>query len=281
MYKVEDIHDLSKRLCKTVGLPYSPVAIRVYEDDAELPSNVMRPYQDKGIHYGYCQAVSLVKTKGVTIALSKEDHWCWKPLMAFGLVDVERNTDIYKIILRNCGIASPDRADYFFQNKFPMMSRNDNRIIVMGPLDKVEFIPDVILAYCDSSIQIRDMIAGIKRRTGKLVESEFDYMDSCVFSFMPTHFERKFHITFPDPGETGRACCGENEVILSIPIENLEMLVEECEAKKRHAQGRTLKQDGTIKPDFPRPQFYNELFEKWGLMTGEVSWTEEQRGYKI
>ena len=34
-------------------------------------------------------------------------------------------------------------------------------------------------------------------------------------------------------------------------------------------------------PDFPRPQFYNELFEMWGLQTGEVSWNESQRGYKI
>ena len=29
------------------------------------------------------------------------------------------------------------------------------------------------------------------------------------------------------------------------------------------------------------PQFYNELFEMWGLQTGEVSWNESQRGYKI
>ena len=61
----------------------------------------------------------------------------------------------------------------------------------------------------------------------------------------------------------------------------MEMLVEQCEEKKKHAAGRTLKQDGTIMPDFPRPQFYNELFELWGLQTGEVSWNESQRGYKI
>ena len=42
------------------------------------------------------------------------------------------------------------------------------------------------------------------------------------------------------------------------------------EEKKKHAAGRTLKQNGTIMPDFPRPQFYNELYEMWGLQTGEV-----------
>lgn len=281
MYTVEQMHDLARRLRETVGLPYSPVAVRVYEDESEVPASAIRPWRDQKVHYGYCQAVSLVKTTGVTIALAKEDHWCWKPLMAWGLVDVERNSDVYKTVLRNCGVASTDRADYFFQKKFPMMSRNDDRVIVLGPMETADFVPDVILAYCGSNVQIRDLIAGIKRRTGKLVSSEFDYMDSCVFSFMPTHFERDFRITFPDPGETGRACCPENEVILSIPVEQMEMVVEECEAKKKHAAGRPLKQDGTIKPDFPRPQFYNELYEKWGLMTGEVSWSEDQRGYKI
>jgi len=281
MYTVEQMQDLAKRLHRIIGLPYSPVAVRVFEDDSDIPENALRPYRDEGIHYGYCQVISLVKTTGATIALSKEDHWCWKPLMAFGLVDVERNSDVYSTVLRNCGIASPDRADYFFQNKFPMMSRNDKRMIVVGPMETATFVPDVILVYADSCVQIRDMIAGIKRHTGKLVQSEFDYMDSCVFSFMPTHYDREFRITFPDPGETGRACCGEHEIILSVPVESMEMLVEECEAKKEHARKRNLKQDGTIKPDFPRPQFYNELFEKWGLMTGEVSWNEEQRGYKI
>ncbi len=281
MYTLKQLHDLSSRLKETIGLTYSPVAVRVYEDEVEIPKEAIRPYRDKKVHYGYCQAISLVKTEGVTIALTKEDHWCWKPLIAFGLVDLERNSPAYKIALRNCGISAIDRADYFFQNKFPVMSRNDHRSIVIAPLATSTFVPDVILVYCDTNTQLRDMIAGIKRRTGKLVASEFDYMDSCIFSFFPTHYDRSFRITLPDPGETGRACCGESEIILSIPVEQLEMVVEECEAKAKHAKGRTLKQNGTITPDFPRPEFYNQLFELWGLQAGEVSWSENQRGYKI
>ena len=281
MYTIEQMQDLGKRLRETVGLPYSPVAVRVYESEEEVPAEAIRPYRDQGVHYGYCQAVSLVKTTGVTIALAKEDHWCWKPLMAFGLVDVVNNPEVYHHVLRNCGCATPDLADQHFRRDFIMMNRNDNRVIVLAPLEKASFVPDVVMAYADSIVQIRDMIAGIKRRTGKLVHSDFDYMDSCCYSFMPTHFERDFRITFPDPCETGRACCGETEIILSIPYEKLEMVVEECEAKKEHSKNRPLKQDGTIHPDFPRPEFYNELYKLWGLQTGEVSWREDQRGYKI
>ena len=281
MYTVEKMNELGIRLRETVGLPYSPVAVRVYEDENEAPADAFRPYRDKGLHYGLCQVTSLVKTKGMTIALTKEDHWCWKPLMAFGLVDCERNTPVYQQVLRNCGIPQPDRADYHFQKDFPRMPRNDQRVIVEAPLETASFVPDVILAYCGSITQVRDLIAGAKRATGKLVQSSFDYMDSCVYSFFRSHYEREFHITFPDPGEEGRACCPNNEIIFSIPYEKLEMLVEQCEAKKKHAAGRTLKQNGTIMPDFPRPEFYNKLYEMWGLQTGEVSWSEAQRGYKI
>lgn len=281
MYTVEKMNELGRRLRETVGLPYSPVAVRVYEDENEAPADAFRPYRDKGLHYGLCQVTSLVKTKGMTIALTKEDHWCWKPLMAFGLVDCERNTPVYQQVLRNCGIPQPDRADYHFQKDFPRMPRNDQRVIVEAPLETASFVPDVILAYCGSITQVRDLIAGAKRATGKLVQSSFDYMDSCVYSFFRSHYEREFHITFPDPGEEGRACCPNNEIIFSIPYEKLEMLVEQCEAKKKHAAGRTLKQNGTIMPDFPRPEFYNKLYEMWGLQTGEVSWSEAQRGYKI
>jgi len=280
MYTVEQMRDLGRRLRETIGLPYSPVAVRVYEGDSQVPACALRPYRDKKIHYGYCQAVSLVKTQNITVALSKEDHWCWKPLMAFGLVDCERNTEVYRHVLRNSGIPDPAQADNYFQNDFPLMPRNDQRVIVLAPLEKTDFVPDVILAYCGSSAQIRDIIAGIKRGTGKAVKSEFDYMDSCVYSYVPTHLNRDFRITFPDPGETGRACCPANEIILSIPVEKMEMVVEQCEIKKSHYSNRPLKEDGTIKPNFPRPQFYNELYSLWGLQTGEVSWTEEQRGYQ-
>lgn len=281
MYTAEQMNKLGRRLRETVGLPYSPVAVRVYEDESEVPEEAVYPYRDKGVHYGLCQVTSLVKTEGMTIALSKEDHWCWKPLMAFGLVDCERNTPVYEQVLRNCGIPHPDRADYHFQKDFPRMSRNDRRVIVEAPLEKASFVPDVILAYCGSVTQVRDLIAGAKRATGKLVQTSFDYMDSCVYSFFRSHYEREFNVTFPDPGEMGRACCPENEIIFSIPYEKMEMLVEQCEAKRKHAAGRTLKQDGTIMPDFPRPEFYNKLYEMWGLQTGEVSWSEAQRGYKI
>lgn len=281
MITVEKSRDWGRRLRETIGLPYSPVAIRFYEDESDVPECAMRPYRDKGVHYGMCQVISLVKTQGITVALTKEDHWCWKPLMAYGLVDCNRNTPVYEQVLRNCGCPSPDRADYFFQNNFPMMPRNDNRVIVVAPMESADFVPDLILCYCANSNQCRDIVAGIKKVTGKLVSSEFDYMDSCVFSVLPTHYERDFRITLPDPGEVGRACCPETELILSMPIERVEVVLEACEEKKRNYAKRTLKEDGTIHPDFPRPQFYNELFEMWGLQTGEVSWNESQRGYKI
>ena len=281
MYTAEQMNELGRRLRETVGLPYSPVAVQVYEDESEVPEEAVYPYRDKGVHYGLCQVTSLVKTEGMTIALSKEDHWCWKPLMAFGLVDCERNTPVYEQVLRNCGIPQPDRADYHFQKDFPRMSRNDRRVIVEAPLEKASFVPDVILAYCGSVTQVRDLIAGAKRATGKLVQTSFDYMDSCVYSFFRSHYEREFNVTFPDPGEMGRACCPENEIIFSIPYEKMEMLLDQCEAKRKHAAGRTLNQDGTIMPDFPPPEFYNKLYEIWGLQTGEVSWSEAQRGYKI
>ena len=84
-----------------------------------------------------------------------------------------------------------------------------------------------------------------------------------------------------DPGEVGRACCiPENEIIFSVPYEKLEMLVEDCEAKQRHSAGRTFKHDGTIMPEFSRrPQFYNELFEMWGLVQhrARYPWTTKPR----
>ena len=50
MYTVEKMNELGRRLRETVGLPYSPVAVRVYEDENEAPADAFRPYRDKGLH---------------------------------------------------------------------------------------------------------------------------------------------------------------------------------------------------------------------------------------
>jgi hypothetical protein len=73
----------------------------------------------------------------------------------------------------------------------------------------------------------------------------------------------------PDPGEYERGLTDEDEMILSVPADELGDLVEGLQLLSDRSFGyRQLHME--MKTDFPRPQFYDDLFKAWGLDTGEV-----------
>ena len=111
---------------------------------------------------------------------------------------------------------------------------------------------------------MRTLLLAIKYKEGSLVNSEFNPIDSCVYSAVPVMLNHQYRLTLPDPGEYERAMAGEDEIILSVPPEKIDNLISGL---------RHLETTGTaytrfardMRPDFPRPRFYRDLFKKWGL----------------
>ena len=62
-------------------------------------------------------------------------------------------------------------------------------------------------------------------KEGRMVSSEFNPLDSCIYSVVPPIQEHDYRITFPDPGDFQRALASEDEVILSVPSDRVEELV--------------------------------------------------------
>ena len=103
-----------------------------------------------------------------------------------------------------------------------------------------------------------------KYREGFLVTSQFDPIDSCVYSVAPVILNGQYRITLPDPGEYERAMTGEDEIIFSVPKDKMEELISGL----RHFDQKKLGYTHLamqITPDFPRPDFYRQLFKMWGL----------------
>jgi uncharacterized protein (DUF169 family) len=263
----------SKLLTETLPLSHSPIAIKIAEEETEIPENCFRPYRDKKERYAFCQIVTMVKENHITVALGKEDHWCWKPLIGLGLVDIEPGSEAYRIALKNNGVKETELSAENF-NEFPRLPRKDSRVILVGPLDSCEFEPDVVLIYCDEVSQLRWLIGALKYRSGKRVSTELDYIDSCMWSILPTYISKQPRVTLPDPGEEDRAGCGKNEIILSVTP---EMKLDAQKRRLRNDDGTT-KMNAKMVPNFPRPQFYNKLFALWGLESnGVVAWSEKER----
>ena len=261
MTTVKEYNGYGEELEKLLLLRTAPIAVKMLEKEEDIPKEAVRPKRDRGYHLAQCQAFALTRRNRETIAMLKEDNWCWAPLIAYGLVEppelfLEGNV-FYPVLVSTLEASkevSQKRAAFEYGKYIGILS---------APLSTASFKPDVVLIY-SSTIQLRIMLMSIMYKDGHMVTSEFNPLDSCIYSVVPVIQEGGFRITLPDPGDFQRALAGEDEIILSVSPVRVAGLVMGLRHLEEIEHGY-LQHRPEMRPDFPRPDFYNMLFEKWGL----------------
>ena len=246
---IEEANAYGRELEQLLKLRTRPVALKMLKSEAEEPAGALRPKPDNGNHLAFCQAVSLARRQGLTVAMFKEDHWCFAPLLAYGI--------------------TPDPDDEFIRmvSGFPRLPYGSHAGTVVGPLDAANYEPDVVLLYVDPA-QLRRLLVSIKMSGDGPVKGEYDPIDSCAWSVVPVLETGEYRVTVPDPGEHARAAASDDEMVFSLPGGKLAGLVEglrKTEERERANPWREIE----MRPDFPRPEFYDRVFKGWGLDTSQ------------
>jgi uncharacterized protein (DUF169 family) len=244
---IEEMNGYGRELERLLKLRTHPVALKMLKSEDEVPAGAVRPKRDNGQHLAFCQAVSLARRQGLTVAMFKEDHWCFAPLLAYGIM--------------------PDPHDDFLDRvkNFPSLPCGTYAGTVLGPLHAVTYQPDVVLVYADAA-QLRQLLMGVKTSGDAPVRAEFDPIDSCAYAVVPVLETGEYRIAVPDPGEHARAAASDDEMIFSIPGGKLGTLLAAMQRGEKMARGMPWN-DIEMRPDFPRPDFYDRIFKAWGLDT--------------
>ena len=126
----------------------------------------------------------------------------------------------------------------------------------------------MLLINCDDNFQMRSLLSAVKYRSGKMLEVRLDPIDSCVHTLVTSFLTKDYSAAIPDIGEQERALTGKNEIIMAVPAEKIDDLMDGLSARGfRHVQDPEL--PGEMEYDFPRPPFYNDVFRIWGLEPGK------------
>ncbi len=253
-------HELTVRL---TGLRYPGVAIKMIRDENEVPAGADRPFKNRGKHMAICQAFAFVRRQGKIIYMEPEDHWCWNPLITYGMLDRELAKEGFRELHRRAGTSAAS-ADAFVDS-YPSLPYGEYKGVLMAPLDKADFQPDVTIIYCKND-QLRLLLMAVSSQTHQMVDSSFSALNSCVYSVIPAIQQGCYRITLPDPGEYERGMTPEDDIIFSVPKQREEEFYKGVEYQIGHGDRYSYYMN--MEEDFPRPPIYNVLFEKWGLMTG-------------
>jgi uncharacterized protein (DUF169 family) len=238
-----ELNRCGEDLERLLMLRTSPVAVKMLEKEPDVPEGAVRPFKDRGYHISQCQAFALSRREKTTVAMLKEDHWCPVPLMAYGIVK-KTEDKIQQSQTFNC---------------FPYGKYIG---IVTAPLKRANFQPDVVIIYSNTS-QLRGLISSIGREENTQINSRF-LAPSCTYAVVNVMTTGKYWVVLPDPGEYQRALGTEDEMMFSVPAKRMEALIAGLRKNESRASAY-LNHHPFMLPDFPRPDFYKQMFKSWGL----------------
>ena len=260
-----DFQRMGQELSDLLTLRYSPIALKLIYDESEIPDGSMRPYRDKNGHLAMCQAFAMVRRERKSITMLRDDHWCVWPLVSSGLVELTDEDMDY--MGRMLFFSDAEKGVEFLRSGYPRLESERQPVgFTLAPLEKTDFVPDVISVYCRPA-QVRSILMAVRYETGEQLRLSLDSVDSCVHSTIPVLNGQDFNLTVPDPGEYERALTDEDELIFTLRGERLSSVVKNLKQLSSAGFGYRELAMG-MQYDTPRPEFYNTMFEKWGLKTG-------------
>jgi uncharacterized protein (DUF169 family) len=257
-----DFNAYGTDLERALLLRTSPIAIKMLESESEIPEGAIRPKKDRGEHYAVCQVFSLARRQGLTVALFLEDHWCFEPIISYGLVEppedyLEGFTASFFIADKEVAARHAREMTRLPVGRYPGM--------VIGPLRTANFDPDLTMIYCNPA-QLRHLLLCLRYLKGTQVTSTLDPIGSCVHSVVPSLLTSECAVTIPDPGDFERAGAQEDEMVLTVPTSRLKELMEGVYHFEETGRGFR-RFNLSLHPDFEQPPFYQDYFERWGLDT--------------
>lgn len=274
MKTVEEYRAIGAELKDNLLLRFDPIAVKILHSKDETPEGCYVPSRDGGKIPALCQTFGMVRRNHKSMAVFREDHWCIWPVVSLrlGEMDDDMNYELgSKFFLKD-----PDISRERFKKFFPRINE-DLKLegLALAPLDKVNFVPDAVVIYCDPA-QARQLMMAAQYVTGEPVTATFNIVGACIQALVPVlNGEKDYNYNMPDDGEYERSLVLENETLFTVSSRKIDELMEGMRSITGSGFGhKALAMDMNL--EYPRPDFYNRAMEKWGLKTSSDLWGENR-----
>ena len=264
-------NEYAKRIEEQLRLSSHPLAVKMLKSEEEIPPEAKRPTVDYGKCLATCQCFALSRKYGETVAQLFEDNWCPEPVIGFGLAE----TPQFFLEGHNRypgGVASLE-AGSIWAREFPRLEAGEYIGLVSAPLRTASFEPDVAVIYCNSA-QLLRLLLGIAYDDGRDINTVLGGHSACVYAVVPTLLKNECQVAVPCRGDRGRAGAQDDEMIFSVPRDQIGRLAFGLE------QGGTgsLPTGFSMVPEYELSEGYAEMARQMGMKKADGS---EIKGYKV
>jgi uncharacterized protein (DUF169 family) len=216
----------AEALTQHVRLTSFPVAVRMIKKGEHLPERVKRPWQDLNIKVATCQTIAMARRYGWAVALADEDISCPLTAVVFGF----RKPSEFYLKGRACAgmYTESEEAGVRSEDKVAKFSYGEYQYILVAPLHRTEFEPEVIVVYANPAQVLRLLTAALWKSGGRLTSSFGGRID-CSEEIIVPRRSGKCEVILPCNGDRIFAQTQDHEMAFSIPLDRMEEILEGLE----------------------------------------------------
>jgi uncharacterized protein (DUF169 family) len=279
MLSLDGLHDHGRELEQRIRLQTLPLAIKVLEKENEIPEDAERPIRDLGCHIAVCQGFAKSRREGALVAMTKDDMWCPEGVIGYGLAEPPPYYfDGYHRFPQS--VESPD-AGSLWAKAFPRLEVGRYVGVISAPLTTCQFMPDVIVIYCDSA-QLGLLLLAVASKEGYELTCTVSAKGACVYSVIPPLQTGQYQVTVPCPGDRRFAGAQHDEMIFSVPVGRVDALISSL--RYLEGYGYRLPFRFIMKPEAALPENYVALGKMMGMdwmkgdeLAGYEAWKERKK----
>lgn len=228
-----------------------PVAIKVAEKDLNMPK-YRSPLVSFGSRIAVCQAIGLARRWGWRIHYTEEDHICPGSFMFFGYTAVPEDV-IEGKRFHHPSYAASEEIGKDLQTYMKNVEKGSVHSLYITPLEKADFVPDVVLMYGNAAQVVR-LIQATVYSEGGAVKSQFIGRGACGSSIIVPYKTDECNVIIPGSGERLFAILEDNELIFSIPYSKFQGVINGLKETHKRTPSRipTPFMGMTQQPVFPQ-----------------------------
>lgn len=243
-------------LSKYVKHQTHPLAIKMLTREDQIPPDAKRPLKEYGAAFTLCQAIALSRKEGLTLVLDKETLSCPIALAGLGFVRPDEFlSGKYALVPTNQSEEARRRA----AEAMPRFSFGEFRLIVIAPLARAVFDPDVVLFY-GTGAQVMRMVQAAVFESGEALTSRSTGSGGCLLPVVVPALEDRCVFALPGNGERRLGLIADGELAFAMPGKRLEEVIQGLELS--HAGRQTYPvSPGYLKMQCEMPAPYVKLRE--------------------
>jgi len=274
MVTLEEVHELGTELERWLRMRVHPIAVKMLKSREDTPEDAVIPTRDWGHKFSLCQAFAKAQRNGITVAMFKEDMWCFEPVVGLGLAEsipyFEEGNHRYPDSVRTL-----EDAGEWCRN-MPHLEYGEYQGIAVGPVNACSFMPQVVTMHV-TGMQMSQLLIVKNWIDGRDVHSQLSGHAVCNYAIVPPLLNGECTVAIPCKGDRRLAMAQDDEIMFSLLPEMLPDFVAGSRFLQERNWGIPMLQE--YKEEYDLKPAYAKLGEMLG-MNMEKSPPREQKYQK-